>query len=38
MTRSMLIEAGEGDAATNTPRRLDKEYAPEAEAVSQRQR
>jgi hypothetical protein len=34
----MLIEAREGDAATKTPRRLDKEHTPEAEAVSQRQR
>jgi hypothetical protein len=33
MTRSMLFEAGEGDAAKKTPRRLDKEHAPEAEAV-----
>jgi hypothetical protein len=33
MTRSMLFVAGEGDAATKTPRRLDKEHAHEAKAV-----
>src|SRR5258708_36986184 len=27
MTRGMLVEAGEGDAATKTHRRLDKEHA-----------